>query len=182
VRWVQRFGDAGDETASWVAATAEGPLITGDFSSPFALTASLLASAGATDAFVASLTAAGAPRWLRRFGGAGEDAADAIVASADTVRVAGSFAGTIDPGGRLVTSAGDLDAMVVALRPDGALAGGVRFGGAARDEARALGLALDGTAYVAEAFVGRADFGAMSLAAAGGGDGFVQLLDRVVLA
>ena len=121
VRWVQRFGGAGDETASGIAATAVGPLIAGDISSPFALTASLLASVGATDAFVASLTGAGVPHWSRR------------------------------------------------------------FGGAARDEARALGLALDGTAYVAGAFVGRADFGAMSLAAAGGGDGFVQLLDRVVL-
>lgn len=138
-----------------------------------------LTARGGDDVFVASLTAAGAPRWSRRLGGAGEDAAHAVVASADTVRVAGSFAGTIDPGGRLVTSAGDLDGMVVALRPGGAPAGGLRFGGAAHDEARALGLAVDGTAFVAGMFVGHADFGAMSLTGAGGRDGFVLLLDRV---
>lgn len=177
LRHVARLGGPGDDHAAGVAALADGAIVAATFEETATVAASSLVSAGGRDVALVAFTAAGALRWARRLGGAGDDAARAVaVGNLGDVYAAGSFEGLADYGGALLTSDGGADVFVASLTAAGANRWSRRFGG--RGDDRAEGLAARDDLALTGSFEGLADFGGALLTSAGGRDGFVVALSR----
>jgi ribosomal protein S16 len=172
--WNQGWGVASDADGNaYVAGHFEG---TADFD-PGPGTVDLT-SAGGSDVFVAKYTAAGALVWARRMGGTGWDEGYEIAVAADgSVYATGYFYGAADFGGESLAGAGSYDGFVSKLDPNGTLAWVRGMGGAGFDAGGGIAVAGDGSVYTTGWFAGTADFGANTLAGAGGDDAFVAKLD-----
>nr|WP_055502697.1 alpha/beta hydrolase-fold protein [Nonomuraea pusilla] len=136
--WTRQFGTAADERLYGVAALPDGGVLAagytkGDLDGRHA---------GNTtdDAFVARLDATGTIRWITQFGAPGTaDRVYGLAAAPDGgAYVAGYTKGSLD--GR---NAGDKDALLARLAPDGTLSWVRQYGGAGED--KAYGVAADDT-------------------------------------
>jgi len=106
-------------------------------------------SAGATDAFVLSLAADGAPRWLVSFGGESADTAIATAIAPDGgCYAAGGFQGSASFGGKTLSSHGRTDAYISRLDATGNVLWALAIGGAGNDEAVALAAGSAGGVYL----------------------------------
>lgn len=77
-----------------------------------------LVSAGAQDIFVAKYDSAGDHAWSQRFGDTLADHGSAVATDgADGVLITGTFQGTVDLGGGVLTSAAGKDGFVAKLAP-----------------------------------------------------------------
>lgn len=144
-----------------------------------------MTSAGNQDIFLVKLTAGGAFRWARRFGGTSTDFGDAIAATnTSDVYIGGKFAGTadFDPGAGTVNlvSLGGEDAYVCKLDSSGNLLWAVSAGSTGGDHVSALATDANGNVYAIGLFYGTVDFdpgpGVTSLTATSG-DLFIWKLD-----
>jgi hypothetical protein len=178
LRWAQRLGGAGADSATGLAADSDGNLyLVGGFEGPVSFGGDTLTSAGAADVFVVSLSSGGAHRWSRRFGSYGEDVSGGVaVDGAANVAVTGRFAGSIDFGGGSLAAEGSSDGFIATFTGAGAHRWSRRFGS---DDAQGTGVASDstGNVYVSGRFRGSASFGGGTLLSTGGFDAFVVSLD-----
>lgn len=71
-----------------------------------------------TDGFIAGYSMAGAPQWVRQYGGEGIDTVFALVRTPDAIYASGYFAKTTDFGGTQLTSKGFGDGFVLKLPPN----------------------------------------------------------------
>ncbi|MEZ4367953.1 MAG: SBBP repeat-containing protein [Kofleriaceae bacterium] len=115
------------------------------------------ADAESSDAFIVSYAPGGAVRWVQAFGGVGLDEIEGL--GVDDARgqlvASGSLSGTIDLGLGPLASAGDDDALVLAVDlATGAPRWQLAFGGGDHDGANGLALGADGEAYVTGYFTG----------------------------
>ncbi|WP_437724161.1 SBBP repeat-containing protein [Sorangium sp. So ce861] len=117
--WSHSYGDAGDQLASAVAVDEAGNvLVSGSFASSIDFKGPLLEPRGEDDAFLAKLDRTGETVWAKSFGGAkSQRAADVAVDALGTIALTGSFEDSIELEGNTLTSAVDLDAFVIKLRP-----------------------------------------------------------------
>jgi len=145
-RWSARYGGAGSDVGSGVAADASGDLfVVGNFGGIVNFGGSDLTSAGENDVFVASYAADGAHRWSQRHGGTLWDVATAVAVDGNgAVVVTGHFKGTTNLGGGDLTSAGGSDVFVASYTPGGTHRWSERFGGPLSDESALV--AADGAA------------------------------------
>ena len=95
------------------------------------------------------------------------------------IYLAGSFQGTIDFGGGLLTSAGSDDAFLVKLDPKGKQIWARRYGGSSSEAALYVGVDKLGNVYASGTFSGSVDLGGGLLTSAGGNDIFVLGLDKL---
>lgn len=146
-----------------------------------------LTSAGGTDLYVASYTAAGALRWAYRLGGSGDDLVGGLAVAADGAQyLSGSFRGTVDfdPGPEIseVTSAAGADVFVIKVDASHALRWVRRIGGGGDESASGLALAPGGAVLLTGDFPGTVDFdpgtGTANRTSLGARDAFVWRLDR----
>lgn len=176
--WEKRAGDSATQFASAVASGPGGVVITGSLSGSADFGGGTLTSAGGTDIFVASFDAQGAFRWARRFGdAAAQTGVDVALDAAGNVYVTGDFAGAVDFGGGVLTSAGGTDAFVVKLDSAGALVWAKRFGDGSSQNGRGIAVDGNGRVVVAGGFGGTVDFGGGALTSAGAFDAFVAMFD-----
>jgi Ca2+-binding RTX toxin-like protein len=83
LRWMTFLGGPGDETASSLAASADGRIaLAGTATATFGTPVAAFAG-GPSDAFVASFEADGTPAWLTFLGGSGSDAASGVTFGSD---------------------------------------------------------------------------------------------------
>jgi outer membrane protein assembly factor BamB len=159
--WLTPIGGAGCDQARALAIDAGGDLvIAGRFEGTMTVGGTELTSAGMADIFVAALDPGGVPLWARRFGGAGQDLASGLAATAGRLFLTGSFTDAIDLGGGPITSAGGSDVLVLGLSPaDGALLWSRHSGGPGDDLGGAV--AADGLGNL---FVTGSDAGAAFVA------------------
>jgi len=180
-RWSRAFGGLGQFGSVHVAFDPEGAVVlAGSFSTPaldFGL--GLLPRTSDADVFVAKLDATGRALWSRRFGVRDyQSVAGVAVDPAGNVVIVGSFVDSdIDFGLGPLRSAGGSDVFVAQLDPGGDPRWNRSFGGAASDEATAVGMDGGGNIVVAGNFAGTVDFGLGPLHSAGGTDVFVLRLD-----
>jgi hypothetical protein len=129
-------------------------------SEPIDLGTGPLVPAGSNDLFVAKLSGTdGQTRWVRQFGGRGNDISRSVAVQRDgSVVLVGQFGGevdraaaTIDFGTTALSSRGGFDCFVAKLRSDGTPAWARSFGGGGFDYAGAVRTAADGSIYVAGA-------------------------------
>jgi hypothetical protein len=146
------------DATDWVViasltATPDGVVAGGSFVGTLRIADRVVGSGGKTDGFVASVTAAGAVRWLIRLGGPGADAVQGVAAAGDRVAIAGTFTAGADLLGQALAPYDDrspaADGFVAELDASGARRWVQTFGGKA-DEAIA-GVAIDAAGRVAVA-------------------------------
>jgi fibronectin type 3 domain-containing protein len=136
-----------------------------------------LFSAGNQDVFLVKYSSTGAHLWSRRFGGASSESGAAVATDVSgNVVVTGTFEGSVDFGGGLLTSAGLKDIFVAKYTSAGVHLWSKRFGGSGSDFS--TGIAVDGAGDVALTgrYQGSISFGGGSLSSLGQDDGFLAKL------
>ncbi len=188
VQWANRYGGAGADAGAAVAADPSNNVhAAGTFSGGATIGGTAFANAAGADAFLVKLTPLGANAAApRQLGGAGDVTVGGLAASATTVFVAGSFAGTVDlnPSPTLVDEftsvGGSADAFVVKLAAVGSV-WARQFGDGGADAARGLALTAAGDVLFTGDFIGSVDMdagtGIATLTSAGATDAFVAKYD-----
>jgi hypothetical protein len=180
--WAQNLGGPGDNYTTSVAVDHAGNCyVGGSFSNVLTVGATTLASAGERDAFLLKFSPNGALLWARHAGGAGHDTGRVGVDGAGNAFLVGRFTGTIQLGPASLSSTGASALFVARYDPAGNLqwarqiesTGPSLFneGGCVTDDA--------GNCYVPGAFVGRVNFGSVTVTSRGGLDAFVVSFDGV---
>lgn len=125
----------------------------------------LLVTAGGTDVWAASLTAAGVLRWAERLGGTANDLASPHALSVSATRevfVGGQFTGSMTFGTIVglppVVSGGGSDGFVARISSSGLAASGFAIGGTGEDAVLAVQAQTGGALLVVGAFQGTVDF------------------------
>jgi hypothetical protein len=180
--WAKQFGDAARQAATHVATDRLGNIIVaGSFEGTVDFGGGELSSSGGFNMVLAKLDAQGNHVWSRRFGDAdqltlGEIKGIAVGDSSDIV-ITGAFAGTLDFGGAVLTSAGGLDMFLAKLDGDGNHQWSQSYGAAAQQYPR--GVAIDGQGNVVATgdFNGQVDFGGGTLVNTSASDVFVAKFD-----
>jgi hypothetical protein len=147
VRWVASLtGPSNEDEIDGVAVGADGSVfVTGKFERSTVLAGEELRSAGRADIPVARLRPDGAPLWVRRFGGPGEDNLFDIAARDGGAVASGWFEDSVAFGDTTLTSAGSTDCVVVALDGDGNVEWARSFGGPGADGCNEVVVARDGS-------------------------------------
>ncbi|MEM1043348.1 MAG: T9SS type A sorting domain-containing protein [Bacteroidota bacterium] len=184
VLWARRGGTNANDFAAEVAVAPDGGVyLVGSFNGSATFDGGanpdvLLISAGGFDIFLAKYDIDGTIQWVQQGGGAGQDVGrDLAVDDSGNAYVAGSFEGDGNFGGRMVTSAGESDALLVKYAPDGSVAWARRSGGGQDDAGYGVAVTPDGTAHVSGVFRSTAQFGPLSRQSLGGADVFVAQYD-----
>ena len=170
-----------------IAVEGTNVYVAGNFRDPSTTTAPSgfgglsLSSQGGYDVFVTKLVDAGPSSsfaWVQGAGGTDADNAFALTVRGADIYVAGYFNGIASFGSTTLTSAGGTDGFVAKLIDAGASGSFVwakATSGTGDGTSQALARAPNGV-YVAGSFTGAAGFGNITLASAGGTDGFVAKL------
>jgi hypothetical protein len=136
-----------------------------------------LTSAGEQDVFIARFDSDGNHIWSDHYGDANYDQARGIcIDDAGNVMVAGYFENSIDFGGGVLTSAGDMDVFVARFDPTVTHEWSQRFGGGQAQIALHVDADHSGNAYIAGYFEGAIDFGDGLLTSVSDNDVFVAKL------
>ena len=178
--WGHRFGDIKPDVGTAVAIDASGNVyVTGSFEGTADFGGGPLASAGARDFFIAKFDRLGGHLWSRRFGGVGNDVANAIaVDAAGNVAVIGDFDGKMDLGGGQLTPLGGDDVFLAKYDANGVHQWSRRFGNTgAHDHGGGVAFDAAGDVVFTGSYQVSADFGGGPLAATGTADVFVVKFD-----
>jgi hypothetical protein len=171
--WSGRYGDPLDQLALGVAVgPMDGIALTGSFQSTINFGALDNQSKGASDIFVAKLSADGAYEWDKAYGDVADDAGQSVVFDAGgDVLVTGGFQGAVDFGGGALTSLVSYDVFLLKLTAAGAHGWSSNFGDATSQYG--VSLARDpvtGSILAAVSASGTIDFGLGPLTSAGMAD------------
>lgn len=173
------FGDAGGNQYGYgVGFDPFGNVfMTGYFSSAINLGGSNLTGAGGADIFLAKFDPFLNHLVSKRFGDASSQyPLDLVVDGAGNVLITGYFAGGVDFGGGLLTSAGGNDIHVAKFNNFLTHQWSARFGDAATQNGQGIAVDGAGNVYLTGYFSGTVNFGAGNLTSAGGNDIFVVRL------
>lgn len=136
-------------------------------------------SNGGSDIALVKFNSAGVYQWDRVFGdvsdfqAAGEVGTDA----SGNVYIAGTFFGSVNFGGGLLTSVGDRDIFVAKFNSAGTHQWSKRFGDAVEQEIQSMAIDIGNNVYLAGSFLGSVNFGGGPLVNQGSYDGYLVKLD-----
>ncbi|MBI3725225.1 hypothetical protein HY251_14940 [bacterium] len=174
VQWAKAISGTGDVAGAGAAAFADGSFVlTGRFAGVAGFDASTtLASAGASDAYVARYSQNGTLVWALAAGGTGDDSGSAVSSFPDgSCAVSGSFHGNATFGGTSLGSQGGSDAFLACYDAAGAVVWAKGLGGGSDDAALGVAGFSDGSCAVAGSFQGTAALApGVALDSAGGVD------------
>jgi hypothetical protein len=115
-RWSRGFGGTGADACYGISVDDAGAVfVTGTFRTSLDFGGAPVVSAGQSDAFVASFSATGEPKWIRRYGAALEEFGFSVAASRTNVISLGAFIGEVDFGGGALSSVGNRDVFLLSL-------------------------------------------------------------------
>lgn len=179
--WSDNFGDSDDQSASDVAIDGTGNVVvTGSFDGTVNFGGTVLTSAGGKDVFLVKFDESGTHLWSDSFGDSEWQRVGGVVADvSENVFVTGSFRGSMDFGGGVLTSAGGFDIYVAKFNPSGTHVWSQRFGdsGSSMEDASSTTTDHSGNVVIAGHFSGTVDFGGGALTTAGSRDIFVASFD-----
>jgi hypothetical protein len=175
-RWATTFAGSGDQAASALAVTKHGHVI---FAASLSTGANAQVGAkiySGSARLLVGIDAQGTPTWSRSLGKA--FVTDLVLDAAGHLVLAGSFTGSIDLGGGMMTATGDgADALIAKLDADGTYLWARAYGDAA--DQYGVGAAVfpkSQDIVLAGSMAGTADFGGGPLTAAGDLDVFLAEL------
>jgi hypothetical protein len=177
--WSRQFSGPGLAVAAALALdAAQNVVVTGTLDGAADFGGGRLKSAGLTDVFVAKLDPEGKHLWSRRFGDTAEQEAGGVAVALDgSVVLAGSFEGTVDFGGGILTSSGEDDVFVAKLDAAGKHLWSKRFGDAHAQHGRAVAVDAAGNVVLAGDAHGAIDLGADTRASPDATSPFVARFD-----
>ncbi len=181
--WSVRYGDASAQSARGVALDAAGNVVVaGQWSGTLTIGATTLSGGGSTNAFVAKLSAAGTPLWVKALGASGfTTAAGVAVDGAGRVIVTGRFTGDLlcSPPPAVVCSStqGQGDIFVVTYDSAGNQQWVKTFGDGADQGANAVAVDGSNNIYLTGEMGGTVDFGSSTVSAVSGTSLWVAKLD-----
>jgi|GEM_PF-1304495 len=182
-QWGATLGGSSNDDARAVQVDGGGNVVvTGTVSGLVNFGTIFASSVGGRDVYVAKYNAIGTVQWVRTGGSSGDDYATAMAMDGDgNSYIAGHFQGTFNIAGLTLASAGESDAMVLKVAPDGLLNWARRGGGIRAEEAHAIAVnAAGNSSYVGGSYFYTTPsdqpsiFGSDSLQGAGMMDGFVN--------
>lgn len=167
--WSGSFGGPDFQTVGGVAFDPSGNVIlAGFFEGSVNFGGGLLTSAGSQDIFIAKFDPNGTHVWSKRFGDAGfQETRDVAVDPAGNVVITGSFAGSINFGGRSLQGAGEDDVLVAKLDPNGGHLWSNSFGGAEMQTGQGVAADASGNIVIVGHFIGTVCFGGATLVGSG---------------
>ncbi|MCB9511031.1 MAG: T9SS type A sorting domain-containing protein [Deferribacteres bacterium] len=174
--WAKQVGGAENDRALKSAIDAEGNIIiTGSIGADMVtIGKQSLYSWGYTDILIAKFKSDGTPVWARNFGGSGVDEGTAVSVDSDgNYIVTGWFRNRVKFDETAFRSAGEYDAFILKLDPDGNLQWVNAGGGPLHDYGYALATDDIGNSYVTGRFHDRVIFNQATLTSAGETDIFV---------
>jgi len=183
MNWVNKYGGAGVDIGFSIATAQNDYVMTGQFSNTISAGTTTLNSMGNSDVLIARIASNGQVVWMKRAGGASQDAGRGITANSanDKLFVTGSFAETAMFGINSLTSFGNLDIFVTTLDfATGNFETVFQNGGPSDDEARGITANLTNSSFVTGYFNGQGSFGNIDLTSAGDWDLFVHKFTLVV--
>jgi beta-propeller repeat-containing protein len=176
----KRFGNLSSQQGNAVAFDIDGNIyLAGSFQGTIDFGGGALTSAGSDDVYLAKLDPKGKQIWARQFGGSSSEAALYLgVDKLGNVYASGTFSGSVDFGGGLLTSTGGNDIFVLALDEFGQHLWSKRAGDVGSDLIGSMAVDPDGSVYLTGRFAYSIDFGSGSITSAGGDDLFAVKLDQ----
>ncbi len=159
--WAKRFGDGSDQFAYAIATDANGNIaLTGSFAGVIDFGCGPMTSAGGNDAFLVSFASNGNCNWSKRFGDGAEQIGYGVSFDVDgNVIVVGSFAGSVNFTGNVLTSGGGFDVFVAKFDQGGNPLWSKRAGDASDQTAYCVGADSSKNVYLGGGFNGSIDFG-----------------------
>lgn len=174
-----RYGGSGYDNGRGVAADAAGNIfVVGDYVSSIDLGGGALVSAGGTDLFIGRFDPMGAYLNGARYGGFGNDAANAVAVNGNALVITGHWESDAPFGPSALATAGGRDVLLAKLSAaDLSVTWARLFGDMAFYQAgQGAGVSATGDVTVGGYFFGTVDFGAGPLVSAGGADVFIAKL------
>jgi len=176
--WSKNFpySDSGGERhATGVTTDSEGNIVlTGSFGGPYGSPSTSfggpdLTTAGGADAFLVKLTSQGDFVWQRRYGDSDDQRGMAVACdSAGNILVAGTYAGAMQFGNKLLSSAGMDDIFVAKLSGAGGILWARSFGSPEDESVPRLAAQDNGSVVLTARTMGPIDFDGGELDGAGG--------------
>ncbi|HXV12786.1 MAG TPA: HYR domain-containing protein [Candidatus Krumholzibacteria bacterium] len=179
-QWSTCFGGPGNNTAYDVAVDGSGNIvIVGTFVGAMTIGGQVLASAGASDIFLAKFDANGVHQWSQRFGGTGNDVGKSVtVDGAGNIVMTGHFRGPVSVGGDPLPGRALQDIVVAKYDGAGLHQWSQWYGSAGGDEGQDVVADASGNLIVTGLYGGVIQFGGgADTPAFGGADMFVLKLD-----
>ena len=183
-RWTIRSDGAGQHYCRAVAIDGGDVVLAGHFTGTLKLAAEAFDSRGKGDIFLARLEGqSGAVRWVRRFGGKGNDIARAVaVIPGGDIVLGGQFSGEVPPadgevdfGGGALRSRGDFDALIARFTAEGLHIWSRSFGDTGFDIVKSVIVDGGGDIFASGALMRpQGDWGGQPPLLAGVMDGFIS--------
>lgn len=164
--WSKRFGDSDTQVARAIDLTHTGEIVLGGaFKGSIDLGVGALVSKGDFDVLVGKLDAGGATLWATSFGDAQKQMLhDLAVDTAGDVIVTGSFSGTMDVGGTVLSAGSEVNIFALKLSGvDGAPLWAKNFGDTGDITPTRVATTPTGDVVLTGAFTGTVDFGGGAL-------------------
>jgi len=181
-RWSRRFGDASSQKLRGVAFDHRGNvLITGGFMGTIDFGGGPLTSAGSYDIYLAMFDSDGSYCFGQRFGDAGTQEAFGVASGGfkHCIVITGTFWGSVDFQGDLITSNGGSDVFMAEFDMDGSIETAHGYGGAGSDGGQSCAIDTSGNAIITGYFESATiDFGGGPLARTGVRDAFLAKFDQ----
>jgi len=167
--WSKRFGNVSEQQGRGIAVDAAGNVyVTGYFVGSVDFGGGVMASMGSRDIFVAKLSPAGNHVMSKQFGGILEENSASIdVDAAGNMAITGTFKGSVDFGGGVLTSAGQDDMFVAKLDAAGGHVFSKGYGDLSNQDMRDIAFDAAGNVIFVGFHAGTVDFGAGPLTANG---------------
>jgi len=180
--WSKRYGGTGNEYGLALALNQGSELfVTGYCDGLLDFGSGPLPSFGGYDMFLSKFSSSGGLSWVKRFGGPSTDFGWAVATGpSDAVVITGSFQGTANFSGLIMTSAGNFDIAAAKFFGDGSNPHVTRFGSTGED--RGQGVAIDGSGniFLIGMFTDAVDFGSTRLTSFGRTDIFLTKLNAAL--
>jgi hypothetical protein len=164
-QWSRRFGAGGTDVGIAVDVDAAGNIyLTGSFNGTVDFGGGGLASTGQDDVFLAKFDSGGIHQWSQGFGGTLGDFGNGVaVDPTGGVFLIGTYIGTIDLGGGVLTGAGNTEIFLAKYQANGTHVWSRRFGGTSGDQGLGVDTDSAGNVVVTGGFYGSVDFGGGAL-------------------
>ncbi|MFO0591560.1 MAG: SBBP repeat-containing protein [Polyangiaceae bacterium] len=180
-QWSKRFGDAAAQSAAAIAVDPQGNVyVVGDNAGVIDPGGGNLTTAGLADVFLVKYDVNGVFKWAKQFGDNKAQNGLAVAAGADgRVAITGQYAGKMDFGGGVFTTAGGTDIFLAVFDTDGVHQWSKSFGDAAAQAGKGVAFGPQGEVILAADNSGVVDVGSgAALTTAGASDVVLASFDK----
>ncbi len=185
VAWAYSAGGEGNDNSNGIVTGSDGYVYTtGKFEEECTFGTTTLTSEGSADIFVSKRDAlTGSLAWVKRFGAAGYEQANAIVQDASgNIFITGQFNGFVTFGNKVLASSGNADVFVIQMETaTGSVPWAINMGGSNVDSGYGISTGPANALYCTGFFQSNANFPGYVLTSKGSSDIFIMKLNSTTV-